>query len=676
MGHSLEPSPPFRVQEPFRPKGDQPKAIEELVRGLEGGAGHQVLLGVTGSGKTFTMAKVIEALNRPALVIAPNKTLAAQLYQEFASLFPENAVEFFISYYDYYQPEAYVPETDTYIEKDSAINDDIDKMRHSATRSLLTRRDVLIVASVSCIYGLGEPETYGGMHITLEPGMELSPEKLMRELVKILYERNEVDFRRGSFRARGDTLEIFPAHEEERAVKVEFFGNRVERVLEVEAFTGKRLGTLEAVRIFPNSHYVTPEDRLKRAARSIENELEETLETLKRQGKLLEAQRLEQRTRFDLEMLSEMGFCHGIENYSRHLTGRPPGMPPPVLLDYFPEDFLLFLDESHLTAGQIAGMSRGDTARKKTLVEYGFRLPSALDNRPLTFEEFEGMVQQAVYVSATPGPYELRKSKGRVIEQIIRPTGLLDPQVRVKPAKNQIDDLVAEIKTRVSRKERVLVTTLTKRLAEDLVEYVMGAGIRARYLHSDVDALERMAIIRELRLGSFDCLVGVNLLREGLDIPEVSLVAVLDADKEGFLRSQVSLIQTCGRAARNVNGEVILYADTMTPSMRGMIAETDRRRAIQRAYNEAHGITPASIQKAVHAPLGLATQEALDAVDVVGDAELARVFKTSSDLDKRIKEVARGMKDAAKAWEFEQAASLRDELRRLKALALKWTNHA
>jgi len=437
MGHPLEPSLPFRVQEPFSPKGDQPKAIEQLVHGIQGGVGHQVLLGVTGSGKTFTMAKVIEALNRPALVIAPNKTLAAQLYQEFASLFPENAVEFFISYYDYYQPEAYVPETDTYIEKDSAINDDIDKMRHSATRSLLTRRDVLIVASVSCIYGLGEPETYGGMHITLEPGMELSPEKLMRELVKILYERNEVDFRRGSFRARGDTLEIFPAHEEERAVKVEFFGNRIERVLEVEAFTGKRLGTLKAVRIFPNSHYVTPEDRLKRAARSIEDELEETLETLKRQGKLLEAQRLEQRTRFDLEMLSEMGFCHGIENYSRHLTGRPPGMPPPVLLDYFPKDFLLFLDESHLTAGQIAGMSRGDIARKKTLVEYGFRLPSALDNRPLSFEEFEGMVKQAVYVSATPGPYEMRKSKGRVIEQIIRPTGLLDPQVRVKPAKTK-----------------------------------------------------------------------------------------------------------------------------------------------------------------------------------------------------------------------------------------------
>jgi excinuclease ABC subunit B len=676
MGHPFEPSLPFRVQEPFSPKGDQPKAIEELVDGLQGGVGHQVLLGVTGSGKTFTMAKVIEALNRPALVIAPNKTLAAQLYQEFASLFPENAVEFFISYYDYYQPEAYVPETDTYIEKDSAINDDIDKMRHSATRSLLTRRDVLIVASVSCIYGLGEPETYGGMHITLESGMELSPEKLMRELVKILYERNEVDFRRGSFRARGDTLEIFPAHEEERAVKVEFFGNRIERVLEVEAFTGKRLGTLKAVRIFPNSHYVTPEDRLKRAAGSIENELEETLETLKRQGKLLEAQRLEQRTRFDLEMLSEMGFCHGIENYSRHLTGRPPGMPPPVLLDYFPKDFLLFLDESHLTAGQIAGMSRGDIARKKTLVEYGFRLPSALDNRPLSFEEFEGMVQQAVYVSATPGPYEMRKSKGLVIEQIIRPTGLLDPQVRVKPAKNQIDDLVAEIKARVAKKERVLVTTLTKRLAEDLVEYVMGAGIRARYLHSDIDALERIAIIRELRLGSFDCLVGVNLLREGLDIPEVSLVAVLDADKEGFLRSQVSLIQTCGRAARNVNGEVLLYADTMTPSMRGMIAETDRRRAIQLAYNEAHGITPASIQKAVYAPLGLATQETLDAVDIADDAELARVFKTSFDLDKRIKEVVRLMKDAAKAWEFEQAASFRDELRRLKALALKWTNHA
>lgn len=676
MGHSSESSPPFRVQGPFTPKGDQPKAIEEIVQGLQGGANHQVLLGVTGSGKTFTMAKVIEALNRPALVIAPNKTLAAQLYQEFASLFPENAVEFFISYYDYYQPEAYVPETDTYIEKDSAINDDIDKMRHSATRSLLTRRDVLIVASVSCIYGLGEPETYGGMHIALEPGMELSPEKLMRELVKILYERNEVDFRRGSFRAKGDTLEVFPAHEEERAIKVEFFGNRVERVLEVEAFTGKRLGTLKAVSIFPNSHYVTPSDRLKRAAESIEEELEERLEMLRRNGRLLEAQRLEQRTRFDLEMLSEMGFCHGIENYSRHLTGRPAGMPPPVLLDYFPKDFLLFLDESHLTAGQIAGMYRGDIARKKTLVEYGFRLPSALDNRPLSFEEFEGMVHQAVYVSATPGAYEMRKSKGRVIEQIIRPTGLLDPLVRVKPAKNQIDDLISEVTSRVEKKERVLVTTLTKRLAEDLVEYLMGAGVRARYLHSDIDALERMAIIRELRLGSFDCLVGVNLLREGLDIPEVSLVAVLDADKEGFLRSQVSLIQTCGRAARNVNGEVLLYADNMTPSMRGMIAETERRRTIQRDYNEAHGITPSSIQKAVYAPFGLAAPETFDVVSIEDDAELAMGLKTSYDLDKRIKEVTRAMKEAAKAWEFEQAARLRDELRALKSLALKWTSHA
>lgn len=675
MALRVEQSLPFRVQGPLSPKGDQPRAIEELVKGLQKGIAHQVLLGVTGSGKTFTMAKVIEALNRPALVIAPNKTLAAQLYQEFKELFPENAVEFFISYYDYYQPEAYVPESDTYIEKDSAINDEIDKMRHSATRSLMTRRDVLIVASVSCIYGLGEPETYGGMHIELQEGAEMSPEKLMRELVKILYERNEVDFRRGNFRARGDTLEVFPSHEEDRILKVEFFGNRIERILEAEAFSGKRIAQRKNVSIFPNSHYVTPDERRERAIASIQEELSERLEALKSEGKLLEAQRLEQRTAFDLEMLSEMGFCHGIENYSRHLTGRPPGMPPPVLLDYFPKDFILFLDESHLGVGQIAGMYRGDIARKKTLVEYGFRLPSALDNRPLSFDEFESMVSQVVYVSATPGPYEIKKSQGRVIEQIIRPTGLLDPKVVVKPASCQVDDLVSEVRARVEKGQRTLVTTLTKRLAEDLVEYLLGAGIRARYLHSDIDALERMAIIRELRLGSFDCLVGVNLLREGLDIPEVSLVAILDADKEGFLRSQVSLIQTCGRAARNLDGEVILYADKITPSIQGMVEETRRRREIQQAYNEAHGITPISVKKAIYAPLGPMEPESLDILNTDEDEELAKVFKNAGELERVIKEKTKAMKEAAKAWEFERAASLRDEVKRLRALALKWLHH-
>ena len=664
---------PFKLLSAFIPKGDQPQAIEQLIENINADEKHQVLLGITGSGKTFTMAKVIDALSRPALVIAPNKTLAAQLYQEFKALFPGNAVEFFISYYDYYQPEAYIPETDTYIEKDSAINDDIDKMRHSATRSLLTRRDVIIVASVSCIYGLGEPEIYGCMHIELKENMLMSPEKLMRELVKILYERNEIDFHRGSFRVRGDTLEIYPSHEEDLAIRVEFFGNEIEYIAEIDVLTGRRLSRLKRVQIFPNSHYVTPEERLKRAITFIKSELEQRLDELKRLGRLLEAQRLEQRTLFDLEMLEEMGFCHGIENYSRHLTGRPAGMPPPVLIDYFPKDFLLFIDESHLTVGQIAGMYRGDISRKMTLVEHGFRLPSALDNRPLSFREFEGIRNQVVYVSATPGKYEIETSKGIVIQQVIRPTGLMDPKVSVRPAKNQIDSLVKEVKKKVERSNRVLVTTLTKRMAEDLADYLRGVGIKAKYLHSDIDALERMSIIRELRLGTFDCLVGVNLLREGLDIPEVSLVVILDADKEGFLRSQVSLIQTCGRAARNVDGEVLLYADKVTGAMSAMIEETLRRRGIQEEYNKLHNITPMSIRKDIYDPIRLEEQKVLDQVSIEDEEELYKTFKSIGQVERQIKSLTKHMKEASKNWEFEKAAKLRDEILRLKAFAIKWS---
>ena len=589
----------FKLVSEFQPKGDQPQAIDLLSDGVLEGAQHQVLLGVTGSGKTFTMANVIERVQKPTLVISHNKTLAAQLYGEFKELFPENAVEFFVSYYDYYQPEAYIPSTDTYIEKDTQINEEIDKMRHSATRSLLERNDVIIVASVSCIYGLGSPEAYHGMLLYLEKGMEISREAILSKLVEIQYERNDIDFHRGTFRVRGDVIEVFPAHEESRAIRVELFGDQVEEISEIDPLKGRVVERLDKVPIYPGSHYVTPPDRLEKAIQSIREELKERLEWFKSRNQLLEAQRLEQRTKFDLEMLRELGYCQGIENYSRHLTGRGAGEPPPTLLDYYPKDYLLFIDESHVTVPQLIGMYRGDRSRKETLVEYGFRLPSALDNRPLMFEEFQERVRQVVYVSATPSEYEMRKSHGKIIEQIIRPTGLSDPLLDVKPAKNQVDDLLAEIQKRIKGKERVLVTTLTKRMAEDLTEYYADLGIRVKYLHSDIDTLDRVEIIRDLRLGKFDVLIGINLLREGLDLPEVSLVAILDADKEGFLRSEKSLIQTFGRAARNVNGQVILYADKMTQSMDQAILETNRRRKIQEEYNRVHGITPQTVKKSV-----------------------------------------------------------------------------
>ena len=578
---------PFKLVSEFQPKGDQPQAIELLSEGVLEGAKHQVLLGVTGSGKTFTMANVIEKVQKPTLVISHNKTLAAQLYGEFKELFPENAVEYFVSYYDYYQPEAYIPSTDTYIEKDTQINEDIDKMRHSATRSLLERNDVIIVASVSCIYGLGSPEAYHGMLLYLEKGMTISREEILSKLVEIQYERNDIDFHRGTFRVRGDVIEVFPAHEGSRAIRIELFGDEVEDISEIDPLKGKVIEPLDKVPIYPGSHYVTPPDRLQKAIQNIREELRERVPWFKSQDQLLEAQRLEQRTKFDLEMLQELGYCQGIENYSRHLTGRRPGEPPPTLLDYYPKDCLLFIDESHVSIPQLIGMYRGDRSRKETLVEYGFRLPSALDNRPLMFEEFEKRVHQIIYVSATPSEYEMKKSHGKIVEQIIRPTGLSDPLLEVKPAKNQVDDLLGEIQKRVKRKERVLVTTLTKRMAEDLTEYYADLGIRVKYLHSDIDTLDRVEIIRDLRLGKFDVLIGINLLREGLDIPEVSLVAILDADKEGFLRSEKSLIQTFGRAARNVNGQVILYADKMTGSMDQAILETNRRRKIQEAYNQS-----------------------------------------------------------------------------------------
>src|SRR5512139_2794812 len=589
----------FKLVSEFQPKGDQPQAIEALSEGVREGTPHQVLLGVTGSGKTFTMANVIERVQKPALVISHNKTLAAQLYGEFKELFPENAVEFFVSYYDYYQPEAYIPSTDTYIEKDTQINDDIDKMRHSATRSLLERSDVIIVASVSCIYGLGSPEAYHGMLLHLEKGMTISREEILSKLVEIQYERNDIDFHRGTFRVRGDVIEVFPAHEENRAVRIELFGDEVENISEIDPLKGRIIEPLDKIPIYPGSHYVTPPDRMQRALQGIREELKERLEWFRSQNRLLEAQRLEQRTKFDLEMLEELGYCQGIENYSRHLTGRRPGEPPPTLLDYYPKDYLLFIDESHVTIPQLIGMYRGDRSRKETLVEYGFRLPSALDNRPLMFEEFEKRVSQVVYVSATPSRYEMGKGQGRVVEQIIRPTGLSDPSIVVKPAKSQVDDLLEEIRKRTKKKERVLVTTLTKRMAEDLTEYYTDLGVRAKYLHSDIDTLDRIEILRDLRLGKFDVLIGINLLREGLDLPEVSLVAILDADKEGFLRSETSLIQTFGRAARNLGGQVILYADKLTGSMDNAMLETNRRRKIQEEYNKVHRITPQTVKKSV-----------------------------------------------------------------------------
>ena len=660
---------PFKLVTDYEPRGDQPGAIDTLADGVEQGFKHQVLLGVTGSGKTFTMANIIAKVQKPTLVIAPNKTLAAQLYGEFKRLFPENAVEYFVSYYDYYQPEAYVPQTDTYIAKDASINEEIDKMRHSATRSLLERRDVIIVASVSCIYGLGSPEAYEGMLLHLDRGQQIERDKVLRKLVEIHYQRSDMDFHRGTFRVRGDVVEIFPAHEEERAVRLEFFGDDVDRIVEIDPLWGKPIRELSRLAVYPASHYVTTRPMLEQAIENIEAELEDRLTELREQGKLLETQRLEERTRFDLEMLRELGFCTGIENYSRHLTGRLPGEPPPCLLDYYPDDSLFFLDESHIGVPQLKGMYRGDRARKLTLVEYGFRLPSALDNRPLSFEEFELVVPQVVYVSATPADYELRMAQGVVVEQIIRPTGLMDPKISVRPAEHQVDDLIAEIRRRAERHERVLVTTLTKRMAEDLTEYLTDMGIRVRYLHSDINTIERVAIIRDLRLGRFDVLVGINLLREGLDIPEVSLVSILDADKEGFLRSERSLIQTCGRAARNVAGEVILYGSEVTPSMARAVEETNRRRMLQAEFNKKNGITPETVRKEIHNILASVYEG--DYVTVATVEEKVVEYNTVEELDDYIAGLEKEMSEAAAKLEFEEAARLRDEIRDLKEQRLE-----
>ncbi len=662
--------PDFKIISDFKPKGDQPQAIKKLVDGVERGLPHQVLLGVTGSGKTYTMANVIERVQKPTLVIAPNKTLAAQLFQEFRVLFPQNAGEYFVSYYDYYQPEAYVPATDTYIEKDASINDLIDKMRHSATHSVLTRRDVVVVASVSCIYGLGSPETYQGMIVLVEDQKEVSRDDVLARLVEIQYQRNDYDFHRGTFRVRGDVLEVFPAYEENKAIRVEFFGDLVESIAEIDPLRGKVLRKLRHVTIFPGSHYVTPQDRLRLAIQSIQQELTARLKELHSQAKLLEAQRLEQRTHFDLEMLQEMGYCTGIENYSRHLDGRRPGEPPYTLLDYFPKDALIFIDESHITIPQLNGMYWGDRTRKETLVEYGFRLPSALDNRPLSFEEFEARVPQVIYVSATPADYERKKAKGRLVEQIIRPTGLIDPEVEVKPARYQVDDLLGEIQSRLARGERVLVTTLTKRMAEDLTSYYADLGLKVKYLHSDVQTLERTEIIRDLRLGKFDVLIGINLLREGLDLPEVSLVAILDADKEGFLRSETSLIQTFGRAARNIAGRVVLYADFLTESMKKAVEETDRRRKIQEAYNRRNSITPETIKKAI--PDILASIYESDYVTVPAVAEKAEEYLSVFDIPKRLARLKKEMREAAARLDFEQAAEIRDRIRSLENRELEY----
>ncbi|MGH7771220.1 MAG: excinuclease ABC subunit UvrB [Candidatus Binatia bacterium] len=653
----------FRLVSDFKPQGDQPQAIEKLVKGIKGGKKQQVLLGVTGSGKTFTMANVIARVNKPTLVIAPNKTLAAQLYNEFKELFPHNAVRYFVSYYDYYQPEAYVPSTDTYIEKDASINDEIDKLRHSATKALLERQDVVIVASVSCIYGLGSPDAYFDLMVFLEEGVEIERDRVLRKLVDIQYQRNDYDFSRGTFRVRGDIVEVFPAYEDSSALRIEFFDDRIEAIFEIDPIRGKVQRRVDKAAIYPASHYVTTEDRMKNAIQGIRIELKETLEELRAQNKLLEAQRLEQRSLYDLELLEEMGFCPGIENYSRHLTGRKTGEPPPTLLNYFPKDFLLFIDESHVTVPQIGGMYRGDRSRKETLVEYGFRLPSALDNRPLNFEEFEATLNQVIYVSATPAGYEMERSRGLIVEQLIRPTGLTDPQVLVRAARTQVDDLLEEIRKRSEENERVLVTTLTKRMAEDLTDYYQDLNVRVRYLHSDIETIERVDIIRELRKGTFDVLVGINLLREGLDLPEVSLVAVLDADKEGFLRSERSLIQTIGRAARNVRGTVILYADSVTESMKRAIDETNRRRRLQAAFNKEHGITPQTVVKALGARL-VELYEA-DYVTVPVVAEKGEKYVTDA-IPRLVQQLKKEMKRAADNLEFEKAAELRDRIRELE----------
>ena len=657
----------FRLVSEYKPQGDQPQAIDKLVRGFEAKRRHQVLLGVTGSGKTFTMANVVARVNKPTLVIAPNKTLAAQLYNEFSELFPENAVRYFVSYYDYYQPEAYVPSTDTFIEKDASINDEIDKLRHSATKALLERRDTLIVASVSCIYGLGSPEAYFELMVYLEEGSTINRDQMLRKLVDIQYERSDYDFHRGTFRVRGDVVEIFPAYEDRSALRVEFFDDTIDAISQIDAIRGKVLRRVDKATIYPASHYVTGKERMKQAVQGIREELKERLQELRGQQKLLEAQRLEQRTLYDLELLAEMGFCPGIENYSRHLTGRKPGEPPPTLLSYFPRDFLLVIDESHVTVPQVGGMYRGDRSRKETLVEYGFRLPSALDNRPLNFEEFEGMVNQTIYVSATPAAYELGRSRGAVVEQLIRPTGLMDPAILVRPARSQVDDLLDEIRKRVERNERVLVTTLTKRMAEDLTEYYQDLNVKVRYLHSDIETIERVEIIRQLRMGQFDVLVGINLLREGLDLPEVSLVAILDADKEGFLRSDRSLIQTIGRAARHVDGTVILYADGMTDSMRRAIDETERRRRLQADFNKKHGITPQSIVKSLGSPL-VKIYDA-DYFDVPIAAESSAKYGPA-ELARLIRKLQKEMKQAAERLDFEAAAELRDRIRDLQSQEL------
>ena len=651
----------FKLKAPYEPTGDQPQAIAELVKGFKEGNQCQTLLGVTGSGKTFTMANVIQQLQKPTLVIAHNKTLAAQLYGEFKEMFPDNAVEYFVSYYDYYQPEAYVPSSDTYIAKDSSVNEEIDKLRLSATAALIERRDVIVIASVSCIYGLGEPENFEQMMVSLRPGMEKDRDEVLRQLIDIQYDRNDMDFKRGTFRVRGDTVEIVPADRGDTAIRVEFFGDEIDRISEIDMLTGEVKNTLNHIAIFPASHYVVPKERMEKAIRNIEIELEEQVKYFKAEGKLLEAQRIAERTNFDIEMMRETGFCSGIENYSRHLAGLAPGQPPNTLMDYFPDDFIIMIDESHKTVPQIGGMYHGDQSRKRTLVEYGFRLPSALDNRPLSFDEFESKIDQVMFVSATPGKYEEEHELLRA-EQVIRPTGLLDPEVEVRPVEGQIDDLIGEVNKEIANKHKILITTLTKRMAEDLTDYMRELGIRVRYLHSDIDTLERTEIVRDMRLDVFDVLVGINLLREGLDIPEITLVAILDADKEGFLRSETSLIQTIGRAARNAEGHVIMYADTITASMRAALDETQRRREVQMAYNEEHGITPKTIQKAVRDLIAVSKKVAASEVQMEKDPE----SMSEKELEKLIKELEKQMKKAAADLNFEAAAELRDKLIELK----------
>jgi len=651
----------FRISTVFTPKGDQPMAIKELTDGIEKKLRHQVLLGVTGSGKTFTIANVIANVNKPALVIAHNKTLAAQLYGEFKELFPENAVEFFVSYYDYYQPEAYIPTTDTYIEKDSSINDDIDRLRHSATRAVLERRDTIVVASVSCIYGIGSPEDYRNMHLLIEEGMHTDRDEILKRLVEMQYARSDTDFRRGTFRVRGDIVEVYPSFSLDRGIRIEFFGSDIDAINEFDHLTGERTRRIEKVALFPNSHWITPREKLEPALKRIEAEMNEKIESFLKEKKIFEARRIEQRTRFDLEMLREFGYCHGIENYSRQLSGRAAGEPPYTLIDYFPEDFLIVIDESHATVPQIGGMHAGDRSRKQTLVDYGFRLPSALDNRPLAFMEFEHRVKQVIYVSATPSQYEIEKSGGRVTEQIIRPTGLVDPKLTIRPVSSQVDDLLEEIRKRAEKNERILVTTLTKKMAEDLTDYYANLGIRVRYLHSDIETLERVEIIRNLRLGEFDVLIGVNLLREGLDLPEVSLVAILDADKEGFLRSERSLIQTVGRAARHINGEAILYADKITSSIKRTLDETNRRRDIQERYNRDMDITPETVKSNIKDILSSIYESDYWTVPIAAEEKTEYGYD-----DETLKRLEGEMKEAAKKLDFERAAAIRDRIKEIK----------